>query len=350
MKRNHHMFRLFSLMITVPVLLSGSVIANAAETEENAPKKFALVTKSIGNPYFKTMGEGFTEVIEDAGAEAVICEPANPYADDQIFIIDSLIVQDVSGIALAANDYTRLASILSAAKDAGISVITVDSDTEADERTVFCNQASEAYIAETLMNEIREEAGGEGSFAIVSTTPDASNQNAWISEMKNLLDSNPEYADLELTEIVYGEDNEEVSAEKTTELLKRYPDLKVICAPTAAGIPGVAKAVQEADSTVRVTGLGMPSQMAEFIGTDRPCSHVYMWNPSDLGKLAAYTCLALDSGEITGKEGDSLTADALPDTPYSVTLLPGKEEGTEILLNELICFSEDNIDEWKDLF
>ena len=47
-----------------------------------------------------------------------------------------------------------------------------------------------------------------GKFAVLSASPDAANQNAWIAAMKEAL-KDPKYAKLELLDIVYGNDQSE---------------------------------------------------------------------------------------------------------------------------------------------
>jgi rhamnose transport system substrate-binding protein len=64
-----------------------------------------------------------------------------------------------------------------------------------------------------------------------------------------------------------------------------------------------------------------------------------LWNPSDLGYLAAYAAGALVSGEITGKQGDTFTAGKLG--KYTVGA-----DG-EILLGKPYVFNKSNISQFK---
>lgn len=330
-------------------LLTGGMMVQGAESSEGGGK-YAFISKSMDNPYNFAMAEGFQEVIEGAGGECVVNHPLNAYADDQITLIDSLISQDVDAIAIAANDETRLTDALTEAREAGIQVITVDSDTDHSVRSTFCNQASTELIAQTMMDAVYDITGGEGQYAILSTTPYATNQNAWLEAMETLAASDEKYANLELIDIAYGEDQADASAEKTKDLLEEHPDLKAICALTSAGITAAAKTLSEEETEVKITGLGMPSELAEYIGEDGPCPKAYLWNPIDLGRLAAYTSMALVSGEITGAAGESVEADTLEGSPYAITELPEDSSATEIVLGSMDCFDAGNIDEWKDVF
>ena len=93
----------------------------------------------------------------------------------------------------------------------------------------------------------------------------------------------------------------------------------------------------------------MPSQMAEYIRDDLTSPCVYLWNPQDLGRLAAYTCLALVNGEIEGVEGEVVLTPELSQKSYKIT--PTEVgDGTEVQLNELIAFTPDNIRTWANVF
>ena len=65
--------------------------------------------------------------------------------------------------------------------------------------------------------------GGEGQWAILSATSQAANQNAWIEAMQNVMESDEKYANLELVDIVYGDDEPQPSTEQTQALLQNYP-------------------------------------------------------------------------------------------------------------------------------
>ena len=107
-----------------------------------------------------------------------------------------------------------------------------------------------------------------GQFAILSASPDAANQNAWIAAMKEALDG-PEYANLELLETVYGNDQSEESYNQALALVDKYPDMELIMAPTSVGIAAAAKAMQDEGlcDKVKVCGLGLPAEMVAYTST-----------------------------------------------------------------------------------
>jgi rhamnose transport system substrate-binding protein len=319
-----------------------------------ATGKYALVPKSAGNPFNEREASGFQDALKALGCsddQIIVSYPDNATADAQITVIQSLISQGVSSIAVAANDASALDAALKQASDAGIKVCTLDSDVDADYRSVFCNQAGVKEIAQALMDAVYDISGGSGEYAILSATSQATNQNAWIDAMKQIAESDDKYADLKLDEIAYGDDEAQKSTDQTQALLTKYPDLKVICSPTTVGIAAAAKVLQDQKSSVKLTGLGLPSEMKEYIGDDdsHSCPYMFLWNPIDLGALAAYTSVALVNGTITGAVGDTFTAGDLNDgNPYTIT--ENSDKASEIILGQPFKFDPSNIEEWAEVY
>jgi rhamnose transport system substrate-binding protein len=95
---------------------------------------------------------------------------------------------------------------------------------------------------------------------------------------------------------------------------------------------------------VKITGLGLPSEMAEYI-TNGSCPYMFLWNPIDLGYLASYAAVALSSGKITGKVGDQFGGGKLGQ--YKV--ISSSDGGTEVILGPPFKFEPSNINEWKSV-
>ena len=323
--------------------------AAASTGDLTTDKTYCLIVKSAGNPYNQKEAEGFKEAIEAQGGTFVLQEPAAADAESQITCINNAISQGVDAIAIAANDADALQPALTEAKNSGIHVLALDSATNAASREVFCNQAGITQVGETLMEAVKDISGGEGKWAILSAASTATNQNAWIDSMKSVMEGS-DYAGLELVGVYYGDDEYQKSVDQTDAILAENPDVKVICAPTTVGIMAAAKVVEDKGlaGSVKVTGLGLPSEMADYIGTtdEDACPYMFLWNPIDLGRLAGYTAIALVNGVITGAEGDSYTA---PNgTTYEVTA--ASDGGTEIILGPPFGFNPDNIEEWKTVY
>jgi rhamnose transport system substrate-binding protein len=311
-----------------------------------AGKNFAILVKSAGNPYNEKESAGFKEVIEAAGAKAIIKAPESATAEAQITMINELISQKVDAIAIAGNDFDALEPALKKAMKEGIKVLSLDAAVNSNSRMVHINQADSEKIGRTLIQATKEMVGGSGQIAILSATSQAANQNTWIEWMKKELEEG-DYSGLDLVKIAYGDDEFQKSVDETEALLKNYPDLKAIIAPTTVGIMAAAKVVTDKGliGKVSVTGLGLPSEMAEYI-TNGSCPWMYLWNPIDVGGLAAYASIALVKGDITGAQGNKFEAGALG----SYEVITAQDGGTEVLLGAPFKFEPANIDEWKSVY
>ena len=149
--------------------------------------------------------------------------------------------------------------------------------------------------------EILGEEGGE--FAILSASPDAANQNAWIKALKEAL-KDPKYANLKLVDTVYGNDESEKSYDEALGLVDKHPNLKLIMAPTTVGIAAAGKAMTDEGlcDKVKVSGLGLPEEMKEY--TLSGCAPKFaLWSFVDLGYLTYYADLRHRHGADQGGGG-----------------------------------------------
>ena len=334
----------------VAALLCGSMIFGAASTVFAGVadgQKIALVGKSAGNAFFEIAAESFVGAAEAEGATVEVVYPETATADAQIKVLDNLISQDFDAICIAANDVNALQAKLEEAMDMGIKVASFVSAPTPDSRMVFVNQAGTVAVGQALIDAVYDIAGGEGQWAVLSATSQASNQNAWIDAMKTIMEDE-KYAGLELVEVAYGDDEPQKSTDQTAALLQNYPELKVICAPTTVGIAAGAKYLQDNASATKLTGLGLPSEMLEYTGADEAhsCPYFYLWDMQGLGKLSAYATIALVNEEITGALDETFTAGDLGE--YTITA--ADDGGTEIVLGLPLQFNPENIEEMAKLY
>jgi len=296
-----------------------------------------FVPKNLGNAYFDTSDKGGEEAIKEFDGTYDEQAPAEGTPDGQVSFINTLTQQGVGGIVISANDPTAICDALNEARDADVKVVTFDSDTDPECRDVFINQADAEGIAKVQVDLISEQIGDAGQIAILSASANATNQNAWIELMKTELEAS--HPNIELVETVYGDDDDQTSFDKTAALLQTYPDLKGIVSPTTVGIAAAARYLQTSDfkGKVALTGLGTPNQMRDYV-EDGTVTAFALWNPADLGYLAAYAAKALIEGDITGEDGDEFEAGKLG----SYTVGPDQT----VLLGDPFTFTKDNIGEF----
>lgn len=319
---------------TAPAAESAPAEAPAAE----AGVTYVMVPKNLGNPYFDAANNGAQEAAAELGVTVTYQGSSTADATEQIQLLNSLIAQGVSGLAVSANDSDALIPTGAEAMAAGIPVVSFDSAVGVGGRNAHINQADSAGIARSLVEMASSLAGGEGQIAILSATSTAPNQNEWIALMADVL-AEPDYANLELVATVYGDDDDEKSYTEAQGLLRTYPDLKVIVSPTTVGIAASARAVTDAGAigTVAVTGLGTPNQMRDYVKSGA-APQFALWSPVDLGYLSIYTLHAIASGAIAGNPGDTFDGGRLGE--YTIA-----DDGT-VLLGPPTVFTADNVDDF----
>ncbi|MFB8189450.1 rhamnose ABC transporter substrate-binding protein [Microbacterium sp. NPDC055988] len=313
---------------------SGSGDAGSGEGGGSDNLSITFLPKNLGNPYFDTSSEGGKKAVEEFGGTFAEVGPAEATPDAQVSYINTATQQAVGALVVSANDPKAICDALNEARDAGVKVVTFDSDTNPECRDLFINQADSEGIAKVQIDQIAEQIGGAGEIAVLSASANATNQNAWIELMKEYVAS--DYPDITIVETVYGDDDDQTSFDKTAALLQSHPELKGIVSPTTVGIAAAARYLSTSDykGKVALTGLGTPNQMREYV-EDGTVTSFALWNPADLGYLSAFAAKALVEGEITGKEGDTFEAGDLGE--YEVGA-----DGV-VLLGDPFVFDADNI-------
>jgi rhamnose transport system substrate-binding protein len=302
--------------------------------------KVYVIPKNLGNSYFTTADSvktgGALAALGTLGESGTETSGSAATAASQLPAIQAAIAKGANILMVSATDPTALCPTLKAAMAKGITVVTYDSDAPSC-RTLFINQASTANIGESEVDAMAKEIGGSGQIAIVSAAASATNQNAWIAFMHTEL---KKYPKLQLVATVYGNDDPTTATQVTQGLLQKYPKLKGIISPTTVGILAAAQVVDAAHDIgkVFVTGLGTPLEMKKYIlnGTS---PKVILWNPANLGYLAAYAAVNLASKTITNATGQSFVAGKLG--KYTVGA------GHTVLLGPTTVFTKANVGQFS---
>ena len=306
--------------------------------------QIGYLPKDIVNQYFAAAKTGIDKGAAESGSTVTQVGPNEPKADLQVPFIKDLTTKKVNSIIISADDKDAVAPDLKAAMAAGIKVVGFDSSPAVGAYNVFVNQVDFSGVGVNLADWACELAPScTGDIAILSAAATATNQNAWIDLMKTTLSTDAKYKGLNLVDTVYGDDDATKSTTQAQALLTKYPNLKVIVAPTTVGILAAAQVVSAAkkSDSVKVTGLGFPNDMKPFVhdGT----SPVFgLWSVPDLGYLSYVVADKLVKGEITGAEGETFTVPSLNNgQPYTI----GKD--STVTLGPAFRFDSTNVDQFN---
>jgi rhamnose transport system substrate-binding protein len=274
--------------------------------------KVFIIPKNLGNSYFTTADSansgGAIAALDALGETGTETSGTAATPASQIPAIQAAISKGANALLVSATDPTALCPTLNAAMKRGVTVVTYDSDAPTC-RSLFINQASTAQIGTSEIDLLASEIHDTGDIAIVSAAASATNQNAWIGYMKQEL---KKYPKMKLVATVYGNDDPTTATQVTQGLLEQYPNLKGIISPTTVGIAAAAAVLDTAKyrGKIMLTGLGTPDSLKKYVA-DGTIKSFELWNPANLGYLAAYAAVELASGKISGAQGQTFTAGKL---------------------------------------
>jgi rhamnose transport system substrate-binding protein len=308
--------------------------------------KMLLLPKFTGVAVFDQANEGaqeaHAELQNPADLEYTGPDQASSAQGGQVEFVTNAPTQGFNALMISNNSGDQIAPAAKAAADGGIKVVTWDSPIpSAEGESLFVAQVdfdeTGVVMADMALN-ILGDAGGE--FAVLSATPDAANQNAWIAALEQAL-TDPKYANLQLVDTVYGDDQSEKSYNQALALVDSHPNLKLIMAPTTVGIAAAAKAMQDEGlcDTVKVSGLGLPAEMEAYVPDCSP--QFALWSFVDLGYVTYYATYLLATGAIQGVEGETFTAGRMGD--YTIEKDPTRDNGLRIVMGPFTVYDETNV-------
>ncbi len=324
-----------------------AVLAEAVKATPGQEASMVLLPKFLGILPFDQANRGAEEAHKELGNTGELLytgpTPENSVAG-QIEIMTTSASQGQKVVMLSNNAGDQIVPSAEAAQAAGTKVVTWDSPIPSGKgETVFVAQVDFNQIGVVMADmalSIMGEDGGE--FAVLSATPDAANQNAWIAAMNEAL-KDPKYASIKLVDTVYGDDQSEVSYNRALALVDSHPNLELIMAPTSVGIVAAAKAMQDEGlcEKVKVSGLGVPAEMVSY--TMNGCAPEFaLWSFVDLGYLTYYTSYLIATGAIKGEAGEMFTAGRMGD--FTIEKDPTRENGNRVLMGPFTVYNKDNVE------
>lgn len=327
-------------------LLSGVALAGPAVATKGGTANIVLLPKFLGILPFDQANRGAEEAhkeLENKGTLQYIGPTPENSVAGQIEMVTTATTQKQNVVMLSNNAGDQIAPAAEAAQAAGTKIVTWDSPIPSGKgESVFVAQVDFGSIGVVMADMALNTMGGSGEFAVLSASPDAANQNAWIEAMKGAL-KDPKYKDIKLVDVVYGNDQSEESYNRALALVDKYKDLKLIMAPTTVGIVAASKAMQDEKlcDKVKVSGLGLPAEMVSY--TMNGCAPQFaLWSFVDLGYLTYYTSYLLATGGIKGDIGEEFTAGRMGN--FKIEEDPGRKGSKRVLMGPFTVYTKDNVE------
>lgn len=338
--------RKITLLITLILFSFNSPVLAQTVAKKGMKANLVLLPKFLGILPFEQAHQGAKEAHAELGnrgkLEYLGPTPENSVAG-QIEIITTAATQGQDGIMISNNAGDQIVPAAQTARKSGMTVVTWDSPIPSSEgEQLFIAQVDFNDIGVVMADMALSILGGAGKFAILSATPDAANQNAWIAAMKEAL-KGAKYSQLELVDTVYGDDQSEKSYNRALALVDKYPDIGLIMAPTSVGIAAAAKAMQDEElcDKVKISGLGLPAEMVSY--TMNGCAPEFaLWSFVDLGYLTYYTTYLVATGQIKAEIGQSFQAGRMGN--YTIEKDPTRTKGLRVLMGPFTIYTKDNVE------
>ena len=163
-----------SALTTAAVLaLAGCAAGSTPASSGGSSKGFsiAFVPKQLNNPYTDVeLGGGKKAAAALSGVTYSVVGPNTASASSQVSYVNTLTQKKINVIAIAANDPNAVCSALNQAKAGGAKIITFDSDTAKNCRSLFINQVKTEDVALVEIKQVAEQINFEGDIAILSAT------------------------------------------------------------------------------------------------------------------------------------------------------------------------------------
>lgn len=359
---------------------TGGEEAPAAASGDSLEGTHIFMFKSTGNSFGDLMYEGFAEYMEAKGEKTAYKSPAETTVAAQVQMLDELITQKVASITISTNGDAGYDEVFKKAQDAGIPIVSVDSEASPEYRICHTNQAETADIGSYLvqaavlitlgidfpgegpaMKAAVEDAlasytGDEIVLGVLSASIDTPVQNSWIAAMEEEL-ADPCYKGKVSPTLdkKYGNDD---LTESTTQANAFVAENKVDCiiSPTTVGIAAAGQVLKNSNSEIKLTGLGLPSEMQSFMPTSADddafasvCPYMMLWDVIHLGATAGAATYAAVYDGFTGAEGESFEMDAFRDYEATTYEAYKSGDGTAVLAGVPYVFYKDNMAEWIDV-
>ena len=280
-------------------------MAMLAGTTAMAQDITIAVIPKVAVPFFDDCNTGAQAAADAAGVGYQWVVPQNTQGATQVKIMEDLIARHVSGIAISVNEPKSVEGVIKQAIDAGIKVVTFDSDSAGSARSLYIGTINK-QAGVTMGNSMAEKLGGKGKVAIITGQLGASNLNERIDGVKEALAAFP---DIQIVATEGTEDDLAKAVSVTEAILRGNPDLAGIFGMSQVGGPAVAKVMAQQEFADR------KGAVAVFAFDDLPdtiqgvkdgyINGIMVQRPVTMGKLAVEQLVSQIKGEAAGGNIDT---------------------------------------------
>ena len=378
MKKN--LKKAMAMGLATTMALAAPAAVSAAGNTSDVSGSHVFMFKSVGNAIGVIMYEGFSSYMEQVGENCTEKSPAETTVAAQVQLIDEAITQGCKSISISTNGDTGFDEVFGKAQEKGVPIVSVDSSASADYRVTHNNQAStedigamqvraavlqvlgvaydpeDATMEKTVEAALADYDGDEIRLGVLSAGIDTPVQNGWIAVMEKELQKDIYKGKVspELNK-KYGDDEATKSTTQAQAFLAEN-NVDAIISPTTVGIAAAGEVLTQAKSDIKLTGLGLPSEMKNYMPATADddefsfvCPYMMLWDVSHLGASTAAIQMAVQNDGFDGSEGSTVDMEAWGEyDAETFTAEDNGDGGTGVLTGQPYVFYKDNMAEWVD--
>ncbi|WP_226036096.1 autoinducer 2 ABC transporter substrate-binding protein LsrB [Aquibacillus saliphilus] len=323
-----------------------------AEGADPSDIEVVFIPKMTGNAFFESGNDGAQAMAEKVGFNVKYDGAPEGTVANQVQIINGAVNSGADAIAISSVSTDGLNQALQKALDAGMKIVTWDSDVDPEYRSAYINQGTPEILGEMLVEMAAEQMDNPEDPQEVAwfySSPTVPDQNSWVEFATTYIEET--YPSWEIVTTQFGDANEQKSLQVGESILDSYPDIDAIIAPDSTALPAMAQAAQNKGLTaedVIITGFASPNSMRQFIESGTILNHG-LWDVTDQGALAVYIAYHLAQGNEL-KVGDTVEVPDMGEVKLEPNSIQGYDYESDdsgiIVLPERIVFTEDNTNDY----
>ncbi len=330
-----------------------------AAKSEAADKKASdisvvFIPKLTGNMFFESANEGAQQMAKDVGYTCKYDGTTNATVADQVQVINSAVNQGHNAIAVSSNSPDGLNEALKSAAEAGLKIVTWDSDVNPEYRSIMVSQGTPEQLGKMLVDMVADQVEDAKNkaikFAFFYSSPTVTDQNSWVEAAKKYVAT--EFPKWELVTTEYGESDAQKSIQVGESILNTYKDIDAVICPDSTALPGMAQAAKNlgknADDVI-ITGFATPSSMRDFI-KDNTLKQFGLWDCKVQGAMGSYIAYWLAAGN-DFVVGDKINIPNVGEVEIMPNSVLGhtyeSEKSGVVLMPERTVFDIKNIDNYN---
>lgn len=335
--------------------------AAATTGADIAGKTVVFIPKVTGNAFFEAANEGAQKYAADWGITVDYQGSATAGVADQVQVINNAVASGADAICISTVDAAGVRDALLAAKDAGLTVCTWDSDAQSDARSLMVSQGTPEVLGQMLVDMSVDAltkrgvdpAKDEVKYVWHYSQATVTDQNSWqVAGEAIIAEKYPNWT--KVADNYYSNQDAEQAVSTGAAILDAYSDIDLIICNDSTALPGQLKAAQNKGLTkddVTITGFASPMSIKEYCDA----GVLYEWGLWDCqiqGAMGCYLAAYLAAGNEV-KVGDVISIPGIGDCEVLANDCLTEGDTTAdinngvVLLPETAVFDETNVNDYN---